>query len=159
MRDFLEVNGTAPDLTELCRDYAEQLRAAEPQVCLLGIGENGHLAFNDPGEADFEDPADVKVVHLDAVCRQQQFAEGWFNSFLEVPEQAITLTVPTLLRVSKLIVSVPGTRKARIMRRTLQEPISTDCPSTILRTHADATVYLDRESAAELNGLALAGQD
>jgi glucosamine-6-phosphate deaminase len=94
---------------------------------------------------------------LDAVCRQQQFAEGWFNTFQEVPEQAITLTIPTLLRVSKLIVSAPGTRKARIMRRTLQEPISTECPSTILRTHSDATVYLDRESAAELNGLALAG--
>ena len=157
MRDFLEVNGTAPDLTELCRDYAEQLRAADPQLCLLGIGENGHLAFNDPGEADFKDPVDVKIVHLDAVCRQQQFAEGWFNTFQEVPEEAITLTIPTLLRVSKLIVSVPGARKARIMRCTLQEPISTECPSTILRTHADATVYLDRESAAELNGLALAG--
>jgi glucosamine-6-phosphate deaminase len=157
MRDFLEVNGTAPDLTELCRDYAEQLRAADPQLCLLGIGENGHLAFNDPGEADFKDPVDVKIVHLDAVCRQQQFAEGWFNTFQEVPEEAITLTIPTLLRVSKLIVSVPGPRKARIMRRTLQEPISTECPSTILRTHPDATVYLDRESAAELNGLGLAG--
>jgi glucosamine-6-phosphate deaminase len=157
MRDFLEVNGTTPDLTELCRDYAEQLRAADPQLCLLGIGENGHLAFNDPGEADFKDPVDVKVVHLDAVCRQQQFAEGWFNTFQEVPEEAITLTIPTLLRVPKLIVSVPGTRKARIMRRTLEEPISTECPSTILRTHSDATVYLDRESAAELNGIALAG--
>jgi glucosamine-6-phosphate deaminase len=157
MHDFLEVNGTAPDLTELCRDYAEQLRAADPQLCLLGIGENGHLAFNDPGEADFKDPVDVKIVHLDAVCRQQQFAEGWFNILQEVPEEAITLTIPTLLRVPKLIVSVPGTRKARIMRRTLQEPISTECPSTILRTHSDATVYLDRESAAELNGLVLAG--
>ena len=157
MRDFLEVNGTAPDLAELCRDYAEQLRAADPQLCLLGIGENGHLAFNDPGEADFKDPVDVKIVHLDAVCRQQQFAEGWFNTFQEVPEEAITLTIPTLLRVSKLIVSVPGTRKARIMRRTLEEPISPECPSTILRTHSDATVYLDQETAAELNGLALAG--
>jgi glucosamine-6-phosphate deaminase len=151
MGDFLEVNGSAPDLTELCRDYAEQLRAADPQLCLLGIGENGHLAFNDPAEADFEDPVDVKIVHLDSVCRQQQFAEGWFSTFQEVPEEAITLTIPALLRVSKLIVSVPGARKARIMRRTLQEPISTECPSTILQTHPDATVYLDRESAAELN--------
>jgi glucosamine-6-phosphate deaminase len=157
MRSFLEVNGTAPDLTEVCRDYAEQLRAADPQLCLLGIGENGHLAFNDPGEADFKDALDVKIVHLDAVCRQQQFAEGWFHTIQEVPEKAITLTIPALLRVSKLIVSVPGTRKARIMRRTLQEPISTECPSTILRTHSDATVYLDRESAAELNGFAPAG--
>jgi glucosamine-6-phosphate deaminase len=158
MKEFLEVDGTAPDLKQVCRDYAGALRSADPQLCLLGIGENGHLAFNDPDEAKFNDPLDMKIVHLDMACREQQAAEGWFKSFQEVPERALTLTIPALFRVPKLIVSVPGSRKARIMRRTLQEPISTDCPSTILRTHPNATVYLDEESAAELNGMGTLGR-
>jgi glucosamine-6-phosphate deaminase len=104
----------------------------------------------DPGVADFEDPLDVKVVDLDNQCKEQQVAEGWFASVNEVPAQALTLTIPTLLRVPKLIVSVPGSRKAAIVKRALNEAISTDCPATILRTHPDVTLYLDRESAAEL---------
>ena len=151
MMDFSEIDGTSPDPEETCRVYAEKLLAADPQLCLLGIGENGHLAFNDPGEADFNDPLDVKVVRLDRVCRQQQAAEGWFERLQDVPELAITLTVPRLFRVPKLIATVPGTRKAVIVRRTLEEPISPQCPATILRTHPDATLYLDREAAAELD--------
>jgi glucosamine-6-phosphate deaminase len=119
---------------------------------LLGIGENGHLAFNDPGVADFSDPLDAKVVTLDAECRQQQTAEGWFARADDVPAEAITLTIPALLRVPRLIASVPGPRKAKIVRRALEEPISTRCPATILRTHPDVTLYLDQESARELNG-------
>ena len=153
MREFFDVDGTDPDPEQVCRTYAEKLRSSEPQLCLLGIGENGHLAFNDPGVADFDDPADVKIVHLDAACRKQQAAEGWFNTTEDVPEFAISLTIPTLLRVPKLIVSVPGSRKAEIMRRTLEEAISTECPATILRTHPDVTVYLDRDSAARLGDL------
>jgi glucosamine-6-phosphate deaminase len=153
MKEFFEVDGTASDPEQACHDYAEALRSADPQLCLLGIGENGHLAFNDPAEADFSDPVDMKIVRLDAACRQQQASEGWFKSLDEVPERAMTLTIPALFRVPKLIVSVPGTRKAHIVRRTLEEPISTDCPSTILRTHPHATVYLDEESAAELTGM------
>jgi glucosamine-6-phosphate deaminase len=153
MLEFNEVDGTAPDPAAVCQAYAEKLQSANPQLCLLGIGENGHLAFNDPGIADFNDPVDVKIVHLDSACRLQQSAEGWFNSPEDVPEYAITLTIPALFRVPKLIVSVPGSRKARIMRRTLEEQISTDCPATILRTHPDVTIYLDEESAAELGGL------
>jgi glucosamine-6-phosphate deaminase len=95
----------------------------------------------------------VKVVHLDDICRQQQAAEGWFESVEEVAADAITLTIPTVLRVPKLIVSVPGVRKADIMRRTLWDPISTECPATILRTHPDVTVYLDADSARYLNGV------
>jgi glucosamine-6-phosphate deaminase len=147
---FNEVDGTAADLDEVCRSYAEKLRAANPQLCLLGIGENGHLAFNDPPVADFNDPLDVKVVKLDEACRIQQTAEGWFKTANDVPERAVTLTIPTMLRVPKLIVSVPGTRKAGIMRRSLTEEISTACPSTILRTHPDVTIYLDNDSASEL---------
>ena len=153
MKEFFEMDGNAPDPERTAREYAERLRAAHPQLCLLGIGENGHLAFNDPGVADFGDPLDAKIVHLDAVCRQQQAAEGWFGTVDEVPASAITLTIPALMRVPKLIVSVPGNRKATIVRRTLEEPISTACPATILRTHPDATVYLDMESARELDGI------
>lgn len=149
--EFSEIDGTSADLNGMRQEYAEKLRAARPQLCLLGIGENGHLAFNDPAEANFDDPEVIKVVTLDTMCRQQQLAEGWFKSLEEVPEQALTLTIPTLFKVPKLIVSVPGIRKASIVRRALQEPISTNCPATILRTHPDATLYLDPESASELD--------
>ena len=153
--NFHEINGSSADPELVCREYAKELKEADPQICLLGFGENGHLAFNDPGEADFNDPKDVKVVHLDTVCRQQQAAEGWFKSLQDVPERAITVTIPALFRVPKLILTVPGKRKAAITRRVLTEPISPDCPATILRTHSDATVFLDRESAAELKGIVL----
>lgn len=154
---FHEVDGTASDPDRICHLYAEKLAAANPRLCLLGIGENGHLAFMDPAVADFNDPRDVKVVRLDAACRAQQVAEGWFNNLEAVPECAISVTIPAMLRVPKLIVSVPGSRKAAIVRRTLEEPISTECPATILRTHPDATIYLDQESASELDGFAFPG--
>jgi glucosamine-6-phosphate deaminase len=153
MGEFLEIDGSSSDSDHVRRDYVQELRAADPQLCLLGIGENGHLAFNDPPEANFEDPDAMKVVTLDAACRQQQLAEGWFETFEDVPERALTLTIPTLLKVPKLIVSVPGRRKAQSVRRTLEEEISTACPATILRTHPDVTIYLDEESASELNGV------
>jgi len=151
LQEFNEVDGTTSDADEFSLKYAAKLRAAKPQLCLMGIGENGHLAFNDPGVADFNDPADVKVVRLDRMCREQQAAEGWFANVAEVPERAITITIPALLRVPRLIVSVPGSRKAHIVRRSLTEAISTECPATILRTHPDATIYLDDASAAELH--------
>ena len=153
LEEFFEIDGNAAAPEQVCREYADRLRATNPQLCLLGIGENGHLAFNDPPVADFADPLDAKVVHLDSVCRQQQAAEGWFPNSDEVPESAITLTIPTLLRVPKLIVSVPGSRKANIVRRALEDPISTECPATVLRTHPDARLFLDPESASELSCL------
>ena len=153
MAEFFEIDGSASDPDRVRRDYVQKLLQAAPQLCLLGIGENGHLAFNDPPEANFNDPDAMKVVTLDPACRQQQLAEGWFKKLEDVPRQALTLTIPTLFKVSKLIVSVPGRRKAQSIRRTLEEPISTACPATILRTHPDVTVYLDPESASELNGL------
>ena len=154
MKEFCEIDGSAEDSALICRLYGEVIRAARPQLCLLGVGENGHLAFMDPAVADFNDPEDVKVVRLDADCRAQQVAEGWFQTLEEVPDHAISLTIPAILRVPKLIVSVPGARKAAIVRRTLEEAISTNCPATILRTHADVTVYLDQESASDLDGFA-----
>ena len=131
-------------------EYIRELHVAEPQLCLLGIGENGHIAFNEPAEADFDDPLEMKIVTLDTTCRQQQAAEGWFPSWQEAPERALTLTIPTVFRVPKLIASVPGPRKAHVIWRTLYDPISTACPSTLLRTHPDVTVFLDTDSAAEL---------
>jgi glucosamine-6-phosphate deaminase len=151
---FYELDGAATDPDHSCRLYAEVLRSVNPQLCLLGIGENGHLAFMDPAVADFNDPQDVKVVKLDAACRAQQVAEGWFNTLEEVPDNALSITIPAILRVPRLIVSVPGVRKAAIIRRTLAEAISTNCPATILRTHPNVTVYLDEESASELDGFA-----
>jgi len=151
MRAFFEIDGDAQDLDAFCRDYAKKLRESDHQLCLLGIGENGHLAFNEPGEADFRDPQDMKVVRLDAACREQQVAEGWFRKAEDVPERAITLTIPAILRAPSLVVCVPGRRKARVVRRTLQGPISEECPATILRTHPNAALFLDTESAAELD--------
>lgn len=153
LRAFHDIDGSYPDPEYVCASYAEKLTAANPQLCLLGIGENGHLAFNDPAVADFHDPLRVKVVALDAVSRRQQVAEGWFKTFEDTPEQAITVTMPAIYQVPRLIVSVPGKRKAKIMRRTIEDVISTNCPSTILRTHPNATVYLDPESSAELDGV------
>jgi glucosamine-6-phosphate deaminase len=150
LRAFSEINGNAEDLDAFCLQYALELRLANPQVCLLGIGENGHLAFNDPAEANFHDPAEMKAVSLDTACRQQQVVEGWFNRLGDVPQKALTLTIPAILRVPKLIVTVPEGRKAQAVLRTLEDPISTDCPSTILRSHPDVTIFLDRDSAVEL---------
>jgi glucosamine-6-phosphate deaminase len=150
MRQFYGIDGTSGYPEETCRKYADLLRQHNPHLCLLGIGENGHLAFNDPAEADFEDPLDIKIVSLDTKCRQQQVNEGWFPSLADVPKQAITLTIPTLLRVPRLIASVPGERKAHIVHRTLTEEISTRCPATIMRKHPDTTVYLDPASSTEL---------
>ncbi len=151
MHAFSEIDGNAQDLDRLCQLYASRLREADPQLCLLGIGENGHLAFNDPGEADFHDPQGMKVVNLDEACREQQVAEGWFGTLEEVPERALTLTIPTIFRIPRLILTVPGERKAQIVRRALHDSISEDCPATILRTHPNAKLFLDVESAAELD--------
>jgi glucosamine-6-phosphate deaminase len=150
IREFYEIEGNSSDVDRTCEEYAARLGAADPQLCLIGIGENGHLAFNDPFLCDFNDPLDVRLVTLDQQCRAQQVAEGWFPVIDNVPERAITLTIPPLMRVPKLIVSVPGIRKAHIVRRVIEEPISNACPATLLKTHPDATVYLDSESSSEL---------
>ena len=153
LRAFHEMQARAADPSHGASAYASLLETAAPRLCLLGIGENGHLAFNDPHAANFNDPEAVKVVRLDEDCRQQQVAEGWFGSLEQVPQRALTLTIPAIVRVPKLIVSVPGIRKAHIVRRTLTEAVSPSCPATILRQHPDATVYLDGDSAAEITDL------
>ncbi|HEV2578963.1 MAG TPA: 6-phosphogluconolactonase [Acidobacteriaceae bacterium] len=150
LKEFNEIDGTAPNIDEICRQYALNLQKTAPQLCLLGVGENGHLAFNDPDEANFNDPQDVRIVRLDPVCRQQQASEGWFDSLEEVPEVAVTVTIPALFRVPKLVLTVVGSRKATAVERLIEGPISTNCPATILRRHSDATLYLDQDAAANL---------
>jgi glucosamine-6-phosphate deaminase len=153
MKRFFEIDGTAVNPERECENYADLLRAHSPRLCFLGIGENGHLAFNDPGEANFHDPLDVKIVNLDKISRNQQLEERWFKTMDQVPERAITLTIPPILRVPRLLVAAPGSRKAHIVRRTVEETISTACPATILRTQPNVTLYLDEDSAAELEGI------
>jgi glucosamine-6-phosphate deaminase len=134
-----------------CKEYADLLAEAPIDAVCLGIGVNGHIAFNDPPYVDFADPLAVKVVELDRVSRQQQVDEGHFPTFDDVPAQAITLTVPRLLDADKLFCMVPGAAKAPAVRRTIHDQITTDCASTILREHKDCTLYLDADSASELN--------
>lgn len=153
MKHFYELDATAMPLEVSCEIYARELKRANPQICLLGIGENGHIAFNDPWEADFNDPRDVKLVRLDDPCREQQQAEGWFDQLEDVPDEALSLTIPALMRVPKLVASVPGARKRAIVKKVLEVQISTECPATILRTHPNATLYLDCESSGEIASL------
>jgi len=132
---------------QTCLDYEEKLRALPIDVVCAGIGENGHLAFNDPPVADFLDPVLIKVVRLDSACRIQQVHDGCFERLEDVPTHAYTLTIPALLSAAKLTVIVPGPRKAEAVLATLRGPISELCPASALRNHPDATLYLDRESA------------
>ena len=130
-----------------CLAYEEVLRTHPPDIVCAGIGENGHLAFNDPPVADFIDPVLVKVVRLDAACRTQQLNDGCFQTLDEIPTHAYTLTVPALLSAAVVSVVVPGPRKANAVLNTLKGPISEACPATALRRHAGAKLFLDRESA------------
>lgn len=131
--------------------YARMLAEAPVDLVCLGIGVNGHLAFNDPHVADLADPEAVKVVELEHTSRQQQVDDGCFDRLDDVPDEAITLTIPRLLSAERLHCVVPGASKSTAVRRSLQEPVSPDCPATALRLHGACTLYLDREAASELN--------
>jgi glucosamine-6-phosphate deaminase len=130
-----------------CARYARVLRDHPLDLCCLGIGENGHLAFNDPPVADFHDPLDVKVVELDAGCRRQQVNEGHFADLGAVPTHALTVTLPALLRARRVLAVVPEGRKAESVRDALTGPISTRCPASALRTISHATIHLEPDSA------------
>jgi glucosamine-6-phosphate deaminase len=135
---------------EECERYAGLLAASPLDLCCLGIGENGHLAFNDPGVADFHDRRDVKLVELDAACRAQQVGEGHFATDADVPRRAMTVTVPALLRAARVLAVVPEARKAEPVRAALRGPVSADCPASALQGAPHATVYLDRQSSSRL---------
>lgn len=129
-------------------EYSRLLTEYPADLIFLGVGENGHLAFNDPPVADFEDPHMIKAVDLDLVCRQQQVNDGCFAQLEDVPKQALTLTLSFIRSVPEAICVVPTERKAKAIDQALRGPISTDCPASILRKLPDASLYLDRDSAS-----------
>jgi len=134
-----------------CARYAQLLDRHPLDLCCLGIGENGHLAFNDPPVADFEDPRTMKVVELDDGCRLQQVHEGHFPDIDAVPSLALTATIPALLRARTVLAVVPEQRKAEPVRAALTGPVSTACPASVLRTRDHVTVFLDPRSASLLD--------
>ncbi|WP_331280162.1 6-phosphogluconolactonase [Alicyclobacillus macrosporangiidus] len=148
----------AGDPEQECRRYTRLLQEAPIDVICLGIGENGHIAFNDPGVADFEDPAWVKVVPLDPRSRMQQVHDGCFPALDEVPTAAVTLTVPVFRAARHLVAVVPGPTKREAVRRTLQGPISPECPASILRTHPDVVLFLDLDAYGGGDGDGGAGE-
>ena len=129
--------------------YAAALKEHRPAVCVMGIGENGHLAFNDP-PASFDTPEAIQIVAMAQTARQQQVGEGHFATLADVPTHAVTLTIPALIAPAHLLVVVPEARKAPAVKAALEGPITPDCPASILRTCAHAKLYLDQESAALL---------
>lgn len=150
---FLEVhylNGNATDPKQECLRYAELLNQFPPDLVCMGIGENTHIAFNDPHVAKLNDPEMVKIVDLDKACRQQQVNDGCFESLEQVPTHAFTLTIPTLLYPKSLFCMVPGINKAQAIFHTLHEPIASIYPSTTLRQHPDAILFLDQDSASKI---------
>ena len=145
------INGVAADVEEECRRYTTLLDLYPVDIVCMGIGENGHIAFNDPGVADFNDPAMVKIARLDQICRQQQVHDKCFYTIDDVPQQAFTLTVPALVRSKYHYCVVPTEHKAHAVYETLNGNISEHCPASILRTCDHAILYLDKGSAIYLD--------
>ncbi len=145
------INGET-DAKQECARLQELLRKSQVDVALVGIGENGHLAFNDP-PADFETDQSYLIVNLDEQCRQQQVNEGWFNSIEEVPKQAISMSINQIMLSQQIICTVPGKRKAEAVKDTLEKPVSNLHPASILRNHTDCYLYLDEESSALLENI------
>jgi len=147
---FYPVPGYPQDTEMACRGYEFLLKAHPIDLCCAGIGENGHLAFNEPGVANFKDPVWVKVVKLEEKSRQQQINEGHFKSLKEVPTHAITVTIPGLLSAKKILCMVPEKRKAGAVYATLNEPIDPSLPASILRKIEYARLFLDKDSASKI---------
>jgi len=149
-KTFYKVNYVQSDAVDIdaeCSRYESLLKAAPLDIVSLGIGENGHLAFNDPHEADFEDKCWVRQTTLDDICRQQQVNDGEFANISEVPKQALTLTIPALMSCKSIIGIVPTKRKAQAVLDTLNGPVSEICPASVLRRHTDAALFLDKDAA------------
>ena len=142
------IRGEAASAAAEAARYADLLAQGPIDVIAMGIGENGHVAFNDPPVADFSDPVLVKVVELDEVCRQQQVNDGCFSDLALVPRSAITITIPVFARAGHLCAVVPGPRKARAVRDALLGPPGPACPATILRIHPRSELFLDNAAAA-----------
>lgn len=146
---FHFIDGEAADPREECRRLGELISQAEVDVAFVGIGENGHLAFNDP-PADFETEEPYLVVNLDEACRRQQVGEGWFRGIDEVPHQAVSMSIRQILKARRVVCVVPDRRKAEAVRDCLELEVSPLRPASALRLHEGARLYLDRESASLL---------
>jgi glucosamine-6-phosphate deaminase len=144
------LNGDAPDIYAVIRGYEQLLMSHPVDIACIGIGENGHIAFNDPPVADFNDPHLVKVVQLDEACRKQQLGEGWFPTLEDVPREALSLTIPAIVRCKVISCVVPDERKSTAVYNTLYGEISTACPASVLCRHKDAVLFLDKYSASKL---------
>ncbi len=141
------INPGAEDAAEECERYAELLKKNPPDIVCMGIGENGHIAFNDPHVAEFDDKKVVKIVELDDTCRMQQVNDGCFEKIEEVPKLALTLTIPTLMAAEYNFCVVPAPTKAEAVKRTICGEISEQCPATILRKKDNAVMYCDNDSS------------
>ncbi len=144
------LNGQCESREAECIRYGQLLSTNPVDIVCMGIGENGHLAFNDPHEANFADKVLVKVVELDDLCRQQQVNEGCFTSIGQVPTHALTVTIPVLLKARYIFCMVPGSNKAQAIANTIEQEISERYPSTILRNHQSAILYIDKQSSGLL---------
>lgn len=142
------IEGDAPDPEAEMRRYTQLLQSGPIDLAFVGFGENGHIAFNDPPVADFQDPCMMRRVTLDEACRRQQVGEGHFSTLADVPSEALTVSCSGLLRAQAWICCVPEQRKAQAVYRALVGEISTECPASIVRTYPNARVYLDPESAS-----------
>ncbi|NND35463.1 MAG: glucosamine-6-phosphate deaminase [Saprospiraceae bacterium] len=142
------INGEG-DATKECERISDLILKHPIDVALIGIGENGHLAFNDP-PADFDTEVPYLIVDLDQACRQQQFGEGWFATFDDVPVKAISMSIRQILKSKHLIVSVPDERKAEAVGNAINGPLTNMCPASILRDHSSCFLYLDQASASKL---------
>jgi glucosamine-6-phosphate deaminase len=147
--EFVPVDGDAKDLAAEIKRLNERIAACPIDLCFAGIGENSHLAFNDP-PADFITEAPYIVVNLDHACRQQQFGEGWFPTFDDVPKQAISMSIRQIMKSGCIILSVPDKRKAAAVKGTVEGPVTPTCPASVVQQHADCTLHLDLASASEL---------
>ena len=145
------LNGLAENLEEECQRYADLLTKPPVDIVCLGIGENGHIAFNDPDVADFNDPKLVKIVELDPICRQQQVNEKCFKTLDLVPKEALTLTIPALLKAEWMFCIVPFKNKAQAVYQTVYGEVSEKCPASILRRKENSSLYLDPKSAERIN--------
>ncbi len=149
MAAFHEVNGEHPDPQAECRRLQELIDKTPIDVAFVGIGENGHLAFNDP-PADFDTEDAFLVVNLDEACRRQQLGEGWFPTLADVPEQAISMSIKQIMKSRRIVCTVPDARKAVAVKKTVEGPITNMCPASIMQQHTDCTIFLDPGSAANL---------
>jgi len=147
--EFHFLNGEA-NPEQVIREASQAIAAAPIDIAFVGIGENGHLAFNDP-PADFETAEPYLIVNLDEACRRQQVGEGWFADLAAVPKRAISMSVRQVLRAKEIVAVVPDARKAQAVKACFDGPISPMAPASILRTHPNATIYLDKRSSALLN--------